>query len=295
MEPPQFKRMRAGMEVRVTPLARRLAAPARPTLLILFGSVALLLVISCVNVAGMQLARGATRQRELAVRAALGASRLRIVAQLLAESVVLIIGAAGVALLIGFAGLHALEALSPSQIPHLETARLDSTVLLFTMAVATLTGLLSGVAPSIVNSRVDLSEVIKGGGTRTGSAHKQHRIRSIMVTAEVALALVLMVTSGLLTRSLVHLISVNPGFNTHNLLTLRVSLSDKGYPNPEQKFAFFNELLLRVCRLPGVRSAGVGSGLPTLGWWSLAGTDIEGQPEMPPGLRPDIPTDVVSS
>ena len=294
LEPPQFKRMRAGMEIRVTPLARKLAAPARPTLLILLCSVALLLIISCVNVAGMQLARGATRQRELAVRAALGASRLRIAAQLLAENLVLIIGAVGVALLIGFAGLRALEALAPSQIPRLETARLDSTVLLFTLVVATLTGLLSGLAPAILGSRVDLSEVIKGGGARTGSAHKQHRIRSIMVTTEVALALVLLVGSGLLTRSLIHLISVDPGFNTHKLLTLRVSLSEKAYPKAEQKFAFLNELLVRLRALPGVRSAGAGSGLPTLGWWSLFGADIEGQPEMPPGLRPDIPTDMVS-
>jgi putative ABC transport system permease protein len=295
LEPPQFKRMRAGMEVTVTPLARKLAAPARPTLLILLGSVALLLVMSCVNVAGMQLARGATRQRELAVRAALGASRLRIALQLLAESVVLIIGAAGVALLIGFAGLHALEALAPSQIPHLETVRLDSTVLFFTLVVAALAGLLSGVAPALVGSRVDLNEIVKGGEARTGSARNPYRLRSMMVTAEVALALVLLVSSGLLTRSLIHLISVNPGFNPHNLLTLRVALSDKGYPNPEQKVAFFNQLLQRVGRLPGVRSAGVGSGLPTLGWWSLAGTDIEGQPEMPAGLRPDIPTDTVST
>jgi putative ABC transport system permease protein len=295
IEPPQFKRMRAGMDVRLIPLPERLAAPARPTLLILLSSVALLLVMSCVNVAGMQLARGAARQRELAVRAALGASRLRIAAQLLAENLVLIIGAAGVALLIGFTGLRALKALAPSQIPHLETARLDSIVLLFTLVVATLTGLLSGLAPAMLGSRVDLNEVIKGGGARTGSAREQHRLRSIMVTAEVALALVLLVGSGLLTRSLIHLISVNPGFSTHNLLALRVSLSEKSYPKPEQRIAFLSELLARVRALPGARAAGAGSGLPTLGWWSLAGTDIEGQPEMPPGLRPDIATDMVST
>jgi putative ABC transport system permease protein len=294
LEPPQFKRMRAGMEVRVTPLRERLAAPARPILLILLCSVALLLIMACVNVAGMQLARGATRQRELAVRAALGAARLRIAAQLLAENLVLIIGAVGVALLIGFGGLRALESLAPSPIPHLETARLDSTVLLFTLIVAIMTGILSGLAPAVLCSRVDLNEVIKGGGAQTSSAHQQHRIRSIMVTAEVALALVLLVGSGLLTRSLIHLIFVDPGFDTHNLLTLRLSFSEKGYPKPEQKYAFLSELLWRVRGLPGVHSAAAGTALPTLGWWSLMGTDIEGQPEMPPGLRPDIPHDVVS-
>jgi putative ABC transport system permease protein len=167
--------------------------------------------------------------------------------------------------------------------------------LLFTLIVATLTGLLSGLAPAILCSRVDLNEVIKGGGAQTSSGYQQHRLRSIMVTAEVALALVLLAGSGLLTRSLIHLVSVDPGFNTHSLLTLRLSLSAKAYTKPEQKYAFLSELLGRARGLPGVRSAAAGTGLPTLGWWSLPGTDIEGQPEMPPGLRPDIPHDVVSS
>jgi putative ABC transport system permease protein len=177
----------------------------------------------------------------------------------------------------------------------LESVRLDATVLLFTLIIATMTGILSGLAPAILGSRADLNEVIKGGGAQTGSAHRPHRIRSIMVTAEVALALVLLVGSGLLTRSLIHLVSVNPGFDTHSLLTPRLSLSDRAYPKPEQRVAFLNQLLERVSALPGVRSAGASSGLPTLGWGSLRGTDIEGQPEMPLGLRPDVPCEVVSA
>jgi len=294
-EPPQFKRMRAGMEVRITPLHERLATPARPIVLILMCSVVLLLVMSCVNVAGLQLGRGVARQRELAVRAALGAARLRIAAQLLTENLVLLVAAAGAAFVIGFAGLRALQALEPPQIPHLESMRLDATVLLFTLIIATMTGILSGLAPALLGSRADLNEVIKGGGAQTGSALRPHRIRSIMVTAEVALALVLLVGSGLLTRSLIHLVSVNPGFDTHSLLTSRLSLSDKAYSIPEQRVAFINQLLERVRALPGVRSAGASSGLPTLGWGSLRGTDIEGQPEMAPGLRPDVPCEVVSA
>jgi putative ABC transport system permease protein len=295
LEPPQFKRMRAGMEVRITPLAERLAAPARPILLILLSSVVLLLIMSCVNVAGMQLARGATRQRELAVRAALGARRSRLAAQLLMENFVLLVGAAGVAVCLGFAGLRALRGLAPPQIPHLELASLDWTVLLFTLIVATLTGLLSGLAPAILGSRVELDETLKGSGMQAGSAQRQQRIRSILVTSEIALALVLLIGSGLLTRSLIHLVSVDPGFRTHGLLTLRLSLSERAYPKREQKDAFLSALLARVRALPGVRSAAAGSGLPTLGWWSLMGTDIEGQPQMPAGLRPDIPHDVVST
>jgi putative ABC transport system permease protein len=295
LEPPQFKRMRAGMEVRITPLSERLAAPARPILLILLSSVALLLIMSCVNVAGMQLARGATRQRELAVRAALGARRSRLAAQSLMENFVLLIGAAGVAVCLGFAGLRALRSLAPPQIPHLELASLDWTVLLFTLIAATITGILSGLAPAMVGSRVELNEILKGSGAQTGSAQRQHRVRSILVTTEIALALVLLIGSGLLTRSLVHLVSVDPGFNTHHLLTLRLTLSERAYPKPEQKDAFLSALLARLRALPGVRSAAAGSGLPTLGWGSLRGTDIEGQPEMPPGLRPDIPCDTVST
>jgi putative ABC transport system permease protein len=295
LEPPQFKRMRAGMEVRLTPLSERLAAPARPILLILLTSVALLLIMSCVNVAGMQLARGAARQRELAVRAALGARRSRLAAQLLIENFVLLVVAAGVAVCLGFAGLRALRGLAPAQIPHLELATLDGTVLLFTLIVATITGILTGIAPAILGSRVELNETLKGSGAPTGSAQKQQRVRSLLVTSEIALALVLLIGSGLLTRSLLHLISVDPGFNTHHLLTLRISLSERAYPKPEQKDAFFKALLARLRALPGVRSAAAGSGLPTLGWWSLMGTDIEGQPQMPPGLRPDIPLDVVSA
>jgi putative ABC transport system permease protein len=294
-EPPQFKRMRAGMEVRVTSLFERLSAPVRPILLILLSAVALLLIMSCVNVAGMLLARGASRQRELVVRAALGARKARIAAQLLTENLALVIAAAAVAFLLGFAGLRALQALAPPQIPHLDSARLDLSVLLFTTLIAALTGILSGLAPAVVGSRLELSEALKGSGAGTGSVRNQHRIRSILVTTEVALALVLLIGSGLLTRSLIHLISVDPGFHTHSLLTLRLSLSEKSYPKAEQKDAFLSELLSRVCALPGVRAAGAGSGLPTLGWWSLNGTDIEGQPEMPPGLRPDIPHDVVSA
>jgi putative ABC transport system permease protein len=294
-EPPQFKRMRAGMEVRVTALFERLSAPVRPILLILLSAVALLLIMSCVNVAGMLLARGAARQRELVVRAALGAGKARIAAQLLTENLALVIAAAAVAFLLGFAGLRALQALAPPQIPHLDSAKLDLRVLLFTMLIAALTGILSGLAPAVVGSCVELNEALKGSGAGTGSVRSQHRIRSILVTTEVALALVLLVGSGLLTRSLIHLISVNPGFNTHSLLTLRLSLSEKSYPKPVQKNAFLSELQSRVRALPGVRSAGAGSGLPTLGWWSLGGTDIEGQPEMPLGLRPDIPHDVVSA
>jgi putative ABC transport system permease protein len=292
-EPPPFARMRAGMEVRVTPLHERLAAPARPILLVLLCSVGLLLIMSCVNVASLQLARGAARQKELAVRAALGAPRLRIAAQLLTESLVLAIAAAPIALLVGFTGLRVLQALAPPQIPHLESVHLDHTVLLFTLIVATLTGILFGLSPAILSSKVNLDEALKHGTSRSTPGHPQHRIRSILVTAEIALAVVLLIGAGLLARTFIYLITVNPGFDPHHLLTLRISVSGNEYSKPEQQTAFFEQLLERVKALPAIQSADAGSGLPLLGWGSLRGTDVEGQPEAPPGLRPDVPCDAV--
>ncbi|MGO8792322.1 MAG: ADOP family duplicated permease [Terriglobia bacterium] len=293
-EPPQFIRMRAGMEVQVTPLHARLAAPARPILLVLFGSVALLLLMSCVNVAGLQLARGAARRKELAVRAALGAPRLRIAAQLLTESLVLAMAAGPVAVVVGFAGLRALQALGPPQIPHLESIHLDLRVLLFALLVATLTGLLFGLSPAILASRVQLDEALKQSTSRSTSGQEQHRLRSILVTTEIALAVVLLIGAGLLTRSFVYLTSINPGFDPRQLLTLRISLSGSEYSKPEQQAAFYEQLLQRVRALPAIQSADAGSGLPLIGWGSLRGTDVEGQPAALPGLRPDIACDVVS-
>jgi putative ABC transport system permease protein len=293
-EPPQFVRMRAGMEVHVTPLGEKLAAPARPILLVLLSSVGILLIMSCVNVASLQLARGAVRQREVAVRAALGASRFRLARQLLSESLVLAAVSIPAALLVGFAGLWALRALGSPQIPRLESARLDSNVLLFTVAVATMTGVLFGLSPAIFAARTEPNETLKQGGWWS-TGHDQHRVRSLLVTAQIALVVVLLVGSGLLARSFIHLIFVAPGFDPRHLLTLRLSLSGAEYSKPEQQDAFFGQLLERLRALPGIQSADAGSGLPIIGWGSLRGTDVEGKPQMPLGLRPDVPCDSVSS
>ena len=292
-EPPQFQRMRAGMEVRVTPLHERLAAPVRLILLVLLCSVGLLLVMSCVNVASLQLARGAAQQKELALRMALGAPRLRIVMQLLTESLVLVNAAGAVAVLFGFAGLRVIQALGPPQIPHLQTIRLDSTVLLFTLFVATMTGVLFGFSPAMLASCVKLDEVLKYGTSRSTPSQRQHRLRSILVTAEIALAVILLVGAGLFTRSFIYLITVDPGFDPHQLLTLRISISGNEYSEPERKAAFFRQLLERLKALPSIQYADAGSGLPLLGSWRISGTDVEGTPEALPGLRPDIPDDVV--
>jgi putative ABC transport system permease protein len=292
-EPPQFIRMRAGMEVHVTPLEDRLAGPVRPILLVLLSSVALLLVMTCANLAGLQLARGVTRQKEMAVRAALGASHFRLVEQMLTESMALAMLTVPVALLVGWLGLKALLALAPPQIPDLAVVRLDPFVLAFTVIVAAMTGLLFGLSPALFAFRTEPDEALKQSG-RSGIGREQHHARSLLVTAEVALAVVLLVGAGLLTRSFLHLILIDPGFNPHNLMTFRLTVSGGAYSEPREQAAFFGRILDRLRAMPGIRSADAGSRIPVLGWWLLAGTDIEGQPQMPAGLRPDIPADVVT-
>jgi putative ABC transport system permease protein len=293
-EPTRFKRMRAGMEVRVTPLNQKLAAPARSILLLLFASVGFLLILCCANIAGLKLVHGASRQREFAVRAALGASKSRLVLQLLEESLLMAIIAIPAALLFGFGALSLLRALAPPQIPHLESVRLDPFVLLLTAVLAVVAALIAGVSPAVFASRIAPNEVLKQGGQST-SSRGYRRARSLLAIVQIALAAVLLVGSGLLCRSLVDLILVDTGFDPHHVLTAHISLAGNEYSTPQQQSAFFRQLVEHLDPLPGIRFVGVSSGLPTVGWGSLRGTNVEGKPLLPVGLRPDVPTDVVSA
>ena len=293
-EPPQFSRMRTEMEVHVTPLKERLAAPARPILLMLFSFAGFLLLMCCVNVASLELARGAARQRELAVRAALGASRFRLYRQLLMECLALVTLAIPVALLVGFTALNGLRVFAPPQIPHLESMHLDPAMLLFTIIVAIVTGIVFGLPPAIFASRTVPNEALKRCD-HSGPGRGHRRVQSVLTVAQIAIAALLLVGSGLLGRSLVHLILVNSGFDPHHLLTVRLSLSGDDYSKSQQQTAFFEELVERLKVLPGIQSVGAGSGLPVIGSASLRGTNVEDRPQLPVGLRPDVSTDVVSA
>ena len=293
-EPPRFVLMRAGMEVHVTPLKERLAAPVRPILLMLLASVVLLLAVSCVNVTCLQLARSAARQKELAVRVALGASRIRLISQTLAESFVLAMIAVPLSLLVGFAGLRALRALGATRIPHLESVHLDPFMLHFTLIVAMATSVFFGLWPAIFASRTEPAETLKQGG-QSGRGFEYGRARNVLVTAEIAMAAVLLTGSGLLARSFLHLTLVDSGFDSRRLLIFQISLSGTEYSKPEQQANFFSQLVSRLRALPGVQSADAGSGLPIVGWGSLRGTNVEGQPQLPAGLRTDVACDAVTS
>ncbi|MGH9863454.1 MAG: ABC transporter permease, partial [Candidatus Acidiferrales bacterium] len=235
------------------------------TLWVLLGTVGFVLLIACVNVANLLLARSATRQREMAVRSALGASRLRLLRQLLTESVLLAtLGGIG-GLLLAVWGVDALVALNPPNLPRLSAIRTDTWVLGFAAAVTLLTGLLFGLAPALQAGGPRLSEALKEGG-RTGLLSLgRRRVRSMLVVAEIALALVLVACAGLMVRSFLRLQSVDPGFQADAVLSGRVALPESKYPQAAQVLPFYDQLLNRLVTLPGVKAAAITTGVPLTG------------------------------
>ena len=294
-EPPQFVRMRADMEIHVIPLHEQLVGDVRPVLLILLGAVGLVLLIGCVNVTHLQLARSALRQREIAVRAALGAGKLRLARQLLTEGVLLSLLGGGGGLAVAFYGVRLLRRLGPQTIPQLVRVRIDARMLGFALAVTLLTSIVFGLAPVLAATKTDVKESLKEGGLRTTSGQVHRRVRHVLVVAELALAIVLLAGSGLLIRSFIRLSAVDPGFEPRHLLTARITLPKTKYAKPEQQAAFLRHLLEGAQSLHGVQSAAIGSGLPLIGPRSIMGIAVEGKPFPPPGAAPDIPYDDVSA
>jgi putative ABC transport system permease protein len=244
-------------------------------LLVLLAAVGFVLLVACANVANLLLTRGATRQKEIAIRVALGAGRRRVIQQLLTESTVLALLGGGLGLLLALWGIDALRALSPSNLPRIEEIRIDGRVLGFTLMASLLTGLLFGLAPARQAARIDLQETLKEGGG--GSSPRSRRLlRGLLVVSEIALSLILLVGAGLLGRSLLGLVSVDPGFRTKNLMTMELSLPQYRYPQEHQQAAFFQELLERAESLPGMRSVALTTVLPLSGNESKSSFTIEG-------------------
>ncbi|HEU4875154.1 MAG TPA: ABC transporter permease [Pyrinomonadaceae bacterium] len=253
-----------GWNVKLTNLHDRLVGKLRPSLLILLGAVTLVLLIACANVANLQLARATYRQREIAVRTALGASRFRIVRQLLTESVLLslVSGAAGLALSTWLTKL--LVSVSPPNSPRFEEIGMDFRVFGFAFAVALVTGVVFGLVPAIQTSKIDLNKALKESG-RTGSQARRNRIGSALMVSEIALSFMLLVGAGLLIKSFIRLREVNPGFNPSNMLAMRVSLPAGKYQQGEPRLQVFRQVVERIIGLPGVASAGAVSQLPLRG------------------------------
>jgi putative ABC transport system permease protein len=288
----QFPDM-AGYGVNVVPVLEQTVGAIRRALMILFVAVSFVLLIGCANVANLLLARAAVRRREVAVRAALGAGRWRIVRQLLTESMMLAVLGGALGVLLAWWGLRLLVDLSPANIPRIENIRLDGRVLWFTLGLSLLTGLIFGLAPALQTTHLKLSETLKDGGRAGAGGRSAQRIRGILVVAEVALTLALLVCAGLLVRSFWRLQQVDPGFKTDNLLTLRLTLPRSRYRDGAQAVAFFEQLQERLAALPGVVSASVATDIMLRKLATSSNFTIENRPQDPSELALELPFDRV--
>jgi putative ABC transport system permease protein len=252
----------SGMRIRVAALQEKVVSQARPALLLLLIAVSFVLLVACANVANLLLVRSLARSKELAVRAALGASRARLVRQMLTESFLISLGGCLVGLLLAFWGLKVVQAFRPANLPRLESVTIDARALGFSIAACLLTALLSGLAPALRLSKPDLQMTLKDGGqtpATTGS-----RLRSALVIVEIALSLVLLAGAGLLIRTFIALQEVRPGFRPENVLTFQISLPSARY-GYGRNAGFFRQLEERLARLPGVTAVGTTSQLPFTG------------------------------
>ncbi len=282
-EYPQIYNPRQPLTPSIERVDDQLVGSTRPYLLALLGAVGFVLLIACANVANLLLVRGEGRQKEMAVRAALGASRARLLTQLLTESSMLSLGAGAIGLFVAWAGVRSLVAVAPSSIPRLDDVGVDWRVVGFTALSAIITSLLIGVVPAWRAARSDPAGTLKEGG-RLVSVAGSRRLRRALVAAEVMLAVVALSGAGMLLRSLWHLERDDLGFDPHGVLTASVSLAASDYTGP-RTVAFFHDLVERVRRTPGVRAAGVAMWLPVVDAGGLWGYTPEGR-SIPPGQGP---------
>lgn len=279
----QYPEFDTNWGINVVPLRTQLTGDIRKPLLILLGAVGFVLLIACANVANLLLARAASRKKEIAVRAGLGASRARIARQLITESILLALVGGAFGLLLAWWGTKSLIALSPPGLMDLRNVGVSLPVLGFTFALTLLTGVVFGLVPALEAARFDLNDSLKEGGKNLGGGSRSHRLRNLFVVTQVALALVLLIGAGLFMKSLGRLRSVDPGFNAENLLTMRISLPGGKYDKDEQVMDFFSRTLEQIRSLPGVQSAGAINELPFTGPHSGTSIQIEGQPKLSPG------------
>jgi putative ABC transport system permease protein len=265
----------------VEPMQQLLVQNVRTALYVLLGAVACVLLIACANVANLLLARATARSREIAIRSALGAGRGRIVRQLLTESLLLGIVGGIVGLVVGAVGVRTLLAVNPGNIPRIGSdgaaVKLDWTVLGFTFLLSLLSGILFGLVPALHASRADLNSILKETGSRSGSALRQNKARGLLVVAELALAMVLLIGAGLLLRTFAELHGVVPGFDPHHVLTMETSLTGARYDRTAAISQMTRQVLERIHAIPGVESAAASSYLPLEGGLGL-GFSIEGRP-----------------
>ena len=266
--------------VKLSLLLTQVVQHFRLSLLVLFAAVGFVLLIACANVANLLLAHAMARQKETAIRAALGASRFRLVRQFLAESVLLSVLGGSLGLLLAHWGLDLIVALIPGDIPRVEKISIDQTVLVFILMVSLLTGLVFGLAPALAASKPDLHEMLKEGGRTSTGGFGRNRTLSLLVVSEAALALVLLIGAGLMIHSFLRLNSVNPGVNPENVLTMSIALPKTKYSTDDQVRLCYQKMLQRIEALPGVLSAGTTGALPVSARWDGTGITVEGRSEV---------------
>jgi len=272
-----YPKSNEGHGVNITPLEQAILGDVRPTLLVLLGAVGFVLLIACANVANLMLARVTGRLREFAIRAALGASRQRVIRQLLTESVLLAVAGGALGVLLASWGTSAVMAAVPGGLPRMEAVQMDGRVLIFALLVSILTGVLFGLVPAVQSSGSELQETLKEGGR--GTVGGRHRLQNLLVIAEVGLAVVLLVGAGLMIRTIWRLWAVNPGFDPHNVLTLWVAPSPAKSGSPNQVRVFYQQLVDRLKTVPGVEYASVIAGnIPLSGDDNELPFWLEGQP-----------------
>lgn len=285
----------AGASISMTAesLRNSVVSNVRGKVLVLSAAVALVLLIACANVASLLLFRALGRKREVAMRAALGASRSALIGQLLTESMMLALGAGILGIGIGWIATRALVTWGAGQLPQGIPIKLDVPVLLFTLAISLLAGIAFGMFPALQLSRSDPNTSLREEGRGISSSHSRAQLKNALVIGQVALSLLLLIGAALLLRSFARLLRVDPGFDAANVLTMDISLPTVKYAKPEQQIAFFDELLRHVSALPGVRSAATSAALP-LSWKRITPVLPEGQPDAPLPKRPFVDIEAIS-
>ncbi len=290
----QYPVSNTGRGVRLVSLHEDIVGDVKPALLILLGAVGLVLLIACANVANLLLARATGRAKEMAIRTALGASRGRIVRQLLTESLLLSCAGGILGLLLAMWGVDLIVAASPADIPRLTEIGLDSGVLAFAFGVSILTGLVFGIVPALAASKFSLNESLKEAGRSSTQGARSSRVRGVLVISEVALSLVLLVGAGLLVKSFFRLLQTDLGYDTARILALNVPLSKAKYPDADSQARFFQETVGRIGALPGVEAVGATNLLPLNGSDRYNTFNIEGRPRALPGAELAARSQVIS-
>jgi predicted permease len=290
-----LKRLLGDAHAQVFLLHDHEVGDVRPALLVLLGAVGLVLLIACANVANLQLARAAAREREVAIRSALGAGRWRLAKLLLTESSALALAGGVAGLLLAVWAIRLIRRFAPQTIPHLQVAHLNLRVLVFTLLMSLLTGILFGLAPVLAAFRVSLNDTLKEGGSQSGSGAGTRRAQKVLMVAEIALSFVLFIGAALLVKSFHQLTAIQPGFDPHGVLTAQVALPLDQYQTPDRQRAFFEQLVQRLQALPGVASAAATATVPLRGNVQMISTiQVEGQPAINPFMA-NVPTARINS